>query len=290
MLRFYDILREEFRHDAFCFLHFAVRRTAACQLECHRKSGKRQAVLGDQRQRNRCDYGADLFTLAPQPSAASLPFLAVSTALQVVYTVLVAKTYQVSDMSQTYPLMRGTAPLLVAIISVLFLGDSLSLLAWVGIATICLAILGMAFNGRSGSQRGIILALINACFIAGYTLVDGTGVRLSETALGYTLWTFFLNGSCLLGWAMIARRREASRYLVQQWKKGILGGIGTMGSYGLALWAMTQAPLAVVAALRETSILFGALLAWLLLKEKVAGIRLVAAAGIAVGAVLLRLS
>jgi drug/metabolite transporter (DMT)-like permease len=75
-----------------------------------------------------------------------------------------------------------------------------------------------------------------------------------------------------------------------QWKKGILGGIGTMGSYGLALWAMTQAPLAVVAALRETSILFGALLAWLLLKEKVAGIRLVAAAGIAVGAVLLRLS
>ena len=63
MLRFYDILREEFRHDAFCFLHFAVRRTAACQLECHRKSGKRQAVLGDQRQRNRCDYGADLFTL-----------------------------------------------------------------------------------------------------------------------------------------------------------------------------------------------------------------------------------
>ncbi|MDU4170589.1 MAG: EamA family transporter, partial [Citrobacter freundii] len=111
---------------------------------------------------------------APQPSAASLPFLAVSTALQVVYTVLVAKTYQVSDMSQTYPLMRGTAPLLVAIISVLFLGDSLSLLAWVGIATICLAILGMAFNGRSGSQRGIILALINACFIAGYTLVDGT--------------------------------------------------------------------------------------------------------------------
>ena len=227
---------------------------------------------------------------APQPSAASLPFLAVSTVLQIVYTVLVAKTYQVSDMSQTYPLMRGTAPLLVAIISVLFLGDSLSLLAWVGIATICLAILGMAFNGRNGSQRGIILALINACFIAGYTLVDGTGVRLSETALGYTLWTFFLNGSCLLGWAMIARRREASRYLVQQWKKGILGGIGTMGSYGLALWAMTQAPLAVVAALRETSILFGALLAWLLLKEKVAGIRLVAAGGIAIGAVLLRLS
>ncbi|WP_436857234.1 EamA family transporter [Citrobacter tructae] len=227
---------------------------------------------------------------APQPSTTSIPFLAASTALQVIYTVLVARTYSVSDMSQTYPLMRGTAPLLVAIISVLFLGDSLSVMAWVGIAVICTAILGMAFNGRASSRQGIVLALINACFIAGYTLVDGTGVRLSETALGYTLWTFFLNGSCLLGWAMIARRPEALRYLGQHWKKGIFGGIATMGSYGLALWAMTLAPLAVVAALRETSILFGALIAWLLLKERVAGMRLIAAGGIAAGAILLRLS
>lgn len=207
-----------------------------------------------------------LLPFSPQPAHASIPFLAASTVLQVVYTVL------------------------VALISVLFLGDSLSSLAWVGIAVICMAILGMACNGRASSQRGVVLALTNACFIAGYTLVDGTGVRLSETALGYTLWSFFLNGACLLTWAMIARRREASRYLAQQWKKGIFGGIGTMGSYGLALWAMTQAPLAVVAALRETSILFGALIAWLLLKEKVAGLRLVAAGGIALGAILLRLS
>lgn len=106
------------------------------------------------------------------------------------YTVLVAKTYQVSDMSQTYPLMRGTAPLLVAAISVIFLGDRLSPLAWLGIGVICLAILAMAFNGRVSSRKGIMLALINACFIAGYTLVDGTGVRLAGSALGYTLWTF----------------------------------------------------------------------------------------------------
>ncbi len=96
----------------------------------------------------------------------------------------------VSDMSQTYPLMRGTAPLLVAAISVLFLGDRLSPLAWLGIGVICLAILAMAFNGRASSRKGIVLALINACFIAGYTLVDGTGVRLAGSALGYTLWTF----------------------------------------------------------------------------------------------------
>ncbi|ENA0610709.1 EamA family transporter [Enterobacter bugandensis] len=231
-----------------------------------------------------------LLPFSPQPSAESWPFLIVSCALQVVYTVLVAKTYQVSDMSQTYPLMRGTAPLLVALFSVLALGDSLSWLAWSGIGTICLSILAMAMAGRMRSRKGIWLALLNACFIAGYTLVDGTGVRLSDTALGYTLWTFFMNGFCLLAWAMAARRREASGYLRLHWKKGLLGGVGTMGSYGLALWAMTQAPLAVVAALRETSILFGALIAFVVLKEKVAGLRIAAAVGIAGGAILLRLA
>lgn len=231
-----------------------------------------------------------LLPFAPQPTLASAPYLLLSSALQVVYTVLVAKTYQVSDMSQTYPLMRGTAPLLVAIVSVVFLGDRLSPLAWSGIGVICLAILAMAYNGRASSRRGVVLALINACFIAGYTLVDGTGVRLSGSALGYTLWSFLMNGSCLLGWATIARRHEVSRYLRQHWHKGLLGGISTMGSYGLALWAMTQAPLAVVAALRETSILFGALIAFVLLKERVIPLRIAAACGIADGAILLRLS
>lgn len=231
-----------------------------------------------------------ILPFSPQPAAASWPFLAISCALQVVYTVLVAKTYHVSDMSQTYPLMRGTAPLLVALISVLALGDMLSWLAWSGIGVICLSILAMALNGRMQSRKGVWLALLNACFIAGYTLVDGTGVRLSDTALGYTLWTFFMNGFCLLCWAMAARRREASSYLRLHWKKGLFGGAGTMGSYGLALWAMTQAPLAVVAALRETSILFGVLIAFLLLKERIAGVRIAAALGIASGAILLRLA
>ncbi|VTM60382.1 integral membrane protein [Klebsiella pneumoniae] len=125
-----------------------------------------------------------MLPFAPQPALVSAPYLLASCALQVVYTVLVAKTYQVSDMSQTYPLMRGTAPLLVAAISVLFLGDRLSPLAWLGIGVICLAILAMAFNGRASSRKGIVLALINACFIAGYTLVDGTGVRLAGSGAG----------------------------------------------------------------------------------------------------------
>ncbi|HBS7725728.1 DMT family transporter [Klebsiella pneumoniae] len=287
--------------SVFCILLFAALLHASWNAIVKASGDKMYAAIG-------VSGSAALIALvmlpfAPQPALVSAPYLLASCALQVVYTVLVAKTYQVSDMSQTYPLMRGTAPLLVAAISVLFLGDRLSplawlgigviclaILAWLGIGVICLAILAMAFNGRASSRKGIVLALINACFIAGYTLVDGTGVRLAGSALGYTLWTFFMNGFCLLCWAMVARRREASRYLRQHWKKGILGGIGTMGSYGLALWAMTQAPLAVVAALRETSILFGALIAFIVLKEQLMPLRIVAACGIAAGAILLRLA
>lgn len=231
-----------------------------------------------------------LLPFSPQPSAASWPFLIVSCALQVVYTVLVAKTYQVSDMSQTYPLMRGTAPLLVALIGVLALGDRLVASpvryrsnlpvdsgdgdAWPHTVT---------QRDRAGAAERLLYCRVYAggCF---------RRASVGNTALGYTLWTFFMNGFCLLSWAMVARRREASSYLRLHWKKGLLGGVGTMGSYGLALWAMTQAPLAVVAALRETSILFGALIAFVLLKEKVAGLRIAAALGIAGGAILLRMA
>ena len=254
----------------FCVLLFAALLHASWNAIVKASGDKLYAAIG-------VSGSAALIALAalpfaPQPSLASVPYLVLSSALQ------------------TYPLMRGTAPLLVAVISVAFLGDALSPLAWTGIGVICLAILAMACNGRASSGYGITLALINACFIAGYTLLDGTGVRLSDTALGYTLWSFFMNGCCLLSWSMVYRRQEASRYLRQHWKKGAIGGLSTMGSYGLALWAMTQAPLAVVAALRETSILFGAVIALVLLKEKLIALRIVAACGIAAGAILLRLS
>ena len=231
-----------------------------------------------------------MLPFSPQPSLASAPWLAASCVLQVVYTLLVAKTYQISDMSQTYPLMRGTAPLLVAGVSLFLPGEHLPVLAWAGIGIICLSILTMAMQSRGGSGKGVALALLNACFIASYTLVDGTGVRLAESALGYTLWTFLLNGSCMMVWGLCVRRREMARYMARHWQKGLLGGIGTLGSYGLALWAMTQAPLAVVAALRETSILFGAAIAVIILKERVSTLRIVAAFGIACGAILLRVA
>ncbi len=140
------------------------------------------------------------------------------------------------------------------------------------------------------SRKGIWLALLNACFIAGYTLVDGTGVRLSDTALGYyavdLLHERFLPAE--LGDGGAASR--SVRYLRLHWKKGLLGGVGTMGSYGLALWAMTQAPLAVVAALRETSILFGRMNRICAFKREGCGPAHRGGAGYCCGAVLLRLA
>jgi drug/metabolite transporter (DMT)-like permease len=235
--------------------------------------------------------GAITLPALHQPDPASWPFILASTLFQIVYFVLLARTYQVSDMSQTYPLMRGTAPLLVAIVSVLALGTHLTATMWVGVGVICLGILGMASGARRGNRKGVALALLNAMVIAGYTLIDGLGVRRSGAPAAYTLWIFLISGMPLAAWALRARGRAAlEAYVRRNWQFGLIGGVGTLASYGLALWAMTVAPIAVVAALRETSIVFGAIISGLLLKEHVGFPRFAAACTIALGAVVLRLA
>jgi drug/metabolite transporter (DMT)-like permease len=228
------------------------------------------------------------FLRAPAP--ASWPFAVASAVFQIAYFLLVARTYQVADMSQTYPLMRGTAPLLVAAVSVLWFGESLSPAAWAGVVGISLGIFSMALGSNLESRQGVYLALVNALVIAAYTLIDGVGVRRSGSPAAYTLWVFFLTGVPLAGWAIAARRSTFLPYLRRHWTLGMIGGIGTTASYGLALWAMTLAPVAVVAALRETSILFGTVIAALVLNESVGPRRVISACIIAGGAALLRLA
>ncbi|WDU61626.1 EamA family transporter [Pseudomonas poae] len=223
------------------------------------------------------------------PAKESWPFIGASVILQVLYFVLVAATYRIADMSQTYPIMRGTAPLLVATVGVFLLSESLSVFAWVGIAVISIGILSMAAAPSTGQRKGLILALINAGVIAAYTLVDGLGVRKSAAPAAYTLWIFLLTAIPLAAWALGTRRQEFCRYLRRNWRAGIVGGAGTLASYGLALWAMTAAPIATVSALRETSILFGVVISALVLKEQLTRVRIVAACIIAAGAMVLRL-
>ena len=232
---------------------------------------------------------AALLSFLRAPAIASWPFAIASALFQITYFLLVARTYQITDMSQAYPLMRGTAPLIVGLGSVFWLGEALSPIAWFGVIGICLGIFSIALGTNLKDRKGLHLALLNGLVIAAYTLIDGIGVRRSGTPAAYTLWVFLLTGLPLTLWAMTARRSSFLAYLRRYWRLGIAGGIGTTTSYGLALWAMTLAPVAVVAALRETSILFGIMIAGLVLKEPIGPRRVISACIIAGGAAILRL-
>lgn len=235
---------------------------------------------------------AALLPFLAMPARASLPHLGVSAVLQVVYFVLVAAAYRAADMSYAYPLMRGTAPLIVAVLSGVVLGEVLTPGAWAGVALICGSVLALTLLNRraGGNLLATAFALGNATVIAAYTLVDGAGARLSGQVASYTLWLSLLTAPPLLGWAAWRHGPALLPYLRARWWVGLGAGAATLGSYGLAHWAMTRAPVAATAALRETSILFGMVIAALVLKERVGPARLAAGAAIALGAATLRLA
>lgn len=230
-------------------------------------------------------FSALALPFLPAPDPRSWPWLAASTVLQVIYYVLVARTYQFTDMSASYPLMRGCAPILVAVVGSLVLGETLGAMAWFGIALISLGILCMA---RGAAGRYLWLPLLNAGVIASYTLVDAWGARQSGAALSYTLWLFLLAGLPLPLWALCTRARRLWLYARGNAGYALVGGLGTLTSYGLALWAMTVAPVAMISALRETSILFGILISAFILHERISRQRWIAAGLIVLGAVVLR--
>lgn len=223
------------------------------------------------------------------PAPASWPFAAASVVLQGLYWVGVAESYRAGDMSRVYPLMRGTAPLIVASVSITMFGDHLSPIAWGGVVTVSAGILALSLAGPGrGEGRAIATAVATAVVIAGYTIVDGIGVRRSGSPIGYTLWIFVLTSPPLVAWTLWRRSAEFLRFERRDLVLGLFGGFATLTSYGIALWAMTRAPVAVVASLRETSILFGTAIAVLMLKERVDRRRIAAVMVIAVGATLLR--
>lgn len=246
--------------------------------------------------------GAALISLAvlpfvDAPAAASWPYLAASAVAQLAYYSLLAAAYRAGDMSHAYPLMRGSAPLIVALTSWPLIGERLSLMQMGAVGCICAGILALYVSARqpamgaapTGTGRATAFALGNACVIASYTLIDGLGVRLSGAPAAYTMWIFVLNGAGLLLWTVLRRRAGLLAYARTQWHLAAFGGFGTLASYGLALWAMTQAPVAAIAALRETSILFAIAIAALFLREKISPRRYLAIGLIAAGAILMRM-
>jgi drug/metabolite transporter (DMT)-like permease len=221
----------------------------------------------------------------PVPHPASWPYLAASTVLEVIYGVLLAAAYRVGDLSHTYPLMRGTAPLLVAIGSGTLIGEQLSRGVWIGVALVSGGILSMFFDARlrGHSAAATRLALLNGFMIAAYTTIDGLGVRVSGNPIAFSLWLFLLVALPWLIWATARSRAPRWEKLRRQLPTAILGGACSLASYTLALWAMTRAPVAAVAAVRETSILFGTALGVVILHERITTVRVLAVVAIALG-------
>ena len=231
-----------------------------------------------------------LLPFLPLPASAAWPFIGASAILQFAYFQLVAAAYRAGDIGLVYPLMRGVAPLIIVSTSSFILKETLSGGALIGTMTICAGILTLAFEARKGGRRAIVLALANAVVIATYTYVDGIGARISGNSVSYTLWMALLPPVLLFALAISQRGINAvAAHVRYNWWRGLIGGGGSIASYGLALWAMTKAPVAMVAALRETSILFALVISVVVLKERSSIWRYLAGAIIAAGVLVLRL-
>ncbi|MGZ5194244.1 MAG: EamA family transporter [Ramlibacter sp.] len=225
------------------------------------------------------------------PVAAAWPFILTSVVIHIAYYIALTGAYKHGDLGLTYPLMRGTAPLLVALSAALTVGETLSALSWAGVIGVSGGVLALGLSRHAlDSPRAVGFALANAVVIAIYTVVDALGARASGNALQYVLALFVLDG-WPFGLMVFLRRGGAVAwpYARGRWPIATFGAAASLGSYGIALWAMTRAPVATVAALRETSVLFAALLGSWFLKETFTVRRIAGTAVIVAGVMALRM-
>jgi drug/metabolite transporter (DMT)-like permease len=235
-------------------------------------------------------WGLVVIPFAGLPDPSAWKYIAASAVIHWAYYVTLAHAYRTGDLSFAYPLMRGTAPLLAAVLGIVFLREWPTPQVALGIVLICIGIVSIAFVRREAHPRAALLyALANAAIIAIYTLIDGTGARASGNAGSYVAWLTFLEAIPFLVWIRARKGAAAVTYIGRGWRRGILGGAASLGAYGIVLWAMTRAPVAAVAALRETSVLFAALIGAIWLKEGFGLPRLAGAASVVAGVAALKL-
>ena len=228
------------------------------------------------------------------PAAAAWPWCATSVLIHLVYFAALIESYRAGDMGQVYPIARGSAPLMTAVATTAFIGERLGLLGWCGILLLAAGVLLLSLRGGRDLARldrtAVGFALFTAVTICAYSVVDGVGARLSGSANAYSVMLFVGIGPVMLIYALARRGHEVIAAMGQSWGIGLAGGGLQLGSYGIAIWAMTVAPIAIVAALRESSVLFGAVIAVVFLKEPLRAGRVAAALMIVAGLALIRLS
>jgi drug/metabolite transporter (DMT)-like permease len=225
-----------------------------------------------------------------------MPFIVASAIIHIVYFILVGLLYRKADLSVAYPIMRGLAPLIAAAIALAALGEAPGPIASLGVAALVAGVLGM---GASGLAQGridrptVIVALANSAIIAVYSVIDGQGARVSGAgsafAFAYNSWADALTALAYLPIILCLRGRAVVRAFARGWRLGLVGGVAAYLGYAIVIWAMTRAPIAAVAALRETSVVFAAIIGVVALREPFHPQRAIAALVILAGIILLRI-
>lgn len=238
-------------------------------------------------------FAAAALLVAPLPAWDCWPYVAGGGLLHLGYQLFLQQSYRHGDLTHVYPLARGTAPLLTAALSVLWLGERLSAPAWAGILIIAIGLTSLVLVRRADGiwdARSAATAVVTGCFTAGYSLVDGAGARIGGTALGFYAMLSLLNAAAMAG-LMEWRRPGIVREVVRDaWRPALLAGGASFTAFALVVWAFTQAPIALVAALRETSVVFALLIGVLILNERLNVVKIFAATVTTSGALLVKLS
>ena len=239
--------------------------------------------------------GLAVLAFVPAPTIESLPWLIASLVLHLGYQLSLVACYRIGDLTLVYPIARGSAPLIVAVVSATALGISFTGPETAAIMLIVFGIISLALVHRSSAARNpaaIGMALVTGCFIASYSLVDGIGARAAGTALGYWSWSAVGSGVIFTLWALAFNR--ASFAIVRTTPRllwlGCAGGAASYLAYAIVVWGFTQAPIALVTALRETSIVFALLIGVGILKEPLNLIKVLSTMLTIGGVIVLRLS
>jgi drug/metabolite transporter (DMT)-like permease len=234
-----------------------------------------------------------LLFFVPVPPLAAWPWLIASVITHVGYYVGLSRAYRSGDMGQVYPIARGSAPLMTAIGGALLIGENFSLNGWAGIVALTCGVFLLSLRGGGDlahlNRRAVGYALFTAVTICCYSLVDGVGARTAGNAHAYALWLFVIDGAFIAVVALLSHGPGVVPGMLHYWKSGLIGGVLSLTAYWIVIWAMTVAPIAMVAALRETSVLFASAIAVVILKEPLRATRIVAAVLIVAGLALIRL-
>lgn len=235
--------------------------------------------------------GAAVVLAMPPLDWTVAPWVLAAGCAHFFYKLFLTYAYERGDLSRVYPIARGSAPLVVGLVSPFFLPDVISAVEFAGIAVLGAGILLMAqgvfANGEN--HRLIPYALGSACATATYTLIDGQGARIAGDAVAYIAWVFVVDGIFFAGGVLLWKGIDVLPRQGKAWGVGMIAAAASYGAYAVSVWAMTIAPIAVVAALRETSILFAVMIGWLVFGEKMTRGKALAALVIVGGVMLTRL-